>query len=62
MAFRLYEDPEDTFIDYEDKASYNFNQHGFLVVVTETGKRITFAPHAWHHIEDHPSRPPGFFA
>lgn len=61
MAFDLHEDAVGSISRFGDRASYSFNQAGLLVVVTDEGKRLTFAPHAWHHIEDQPKNPGGFY-
>jgi hypothetical protein len=54
MAFTLVDASGTNRIEFGDKASYSFNQAGFLVVVTEDGTRLTYAHGAWHHIEDTP--------
>ncbi len=54
MAFLVYQASDPTPTEYGDRASYSFNQAGYLVVVTEDGTRRTYSPHAWHHIEDKP--------
>jgi hypothetical protein len=54
MAFVLVEAPDGTRVEFGDRASYSFNQAGFLVVVTDDGKRLTYAHGAWHHLEDTP--------
>lgn len=54
MAFTLVQVPGDAPVQFGDGASYSFNQAGFLVIVTETGSRVTYAHGAWHHIEDVP--------
>lgn len=41
-------------VEFGDAASYSFNQAGFLVVVDDTGKRLTFSHVAWRHVEDVP--------
>ena len=53
MAFRLYEDGG-AVKEYGDRAAYSFNPSGLLVITTEDGTRLTFSPHAWHHLEDRP--------
>jgi hypothetical protein len=60
MAFLVYGSADGAPTEYGDRASYSFNQAGYLVVVMEDGTRHTFAPHAWHHIEDRP-KGGGFF-
>jgi hypothetical protein len=40
--------------EYGDRAAYSFNPSGLLVITTEDGTRLTFSPHAWHHLEDRP--------
>jgi hypothetical protein len=54
MAFTLVTSAGDS-LQFGDRASYAFNQAGFLVVVTDEGTRLTYAPSAWHHLEDRPS-------
>jgi hypothetical protein len=54
MAFQLHIDSDGATTEFGDKASYSFNQAGYLVVVTDDGTRLTYSPHAWHHIEDVP--------
>lgn len=54
MAFVLIEAPDGNRVEFGDRASYSFNQAGFLVVVTDDGKRLTYAHGAWHHLEDTP--------
>jgi len=54
MAFVLIEAPSGASVEFGDRASYSFNQAGFLVVVNDEGMRLTYAPGAWHHIEDTP--------
>jgi len=54
MAFTLVETPSGERVEFGDRASYSFNQAGFLVVVSEDGTRFTYAHTAWHHLEDHP--------
>ena len=53
MAFTLVEASGDH-LEFGDRASYSFNQAGFLVVVTDDGTRKTYAHAAWHHLEDRP--------
>jgi hypothetical protein len=60
MAFLVYDSAHAAPTEYGDRATYSFNQAGLLVVVTEDGTRRTFAPHAWHHIEDRPKGGGGF--
>lgn len=52
MAFKLYTDKEGSYDSYGDEADYTFNNAGLLVVNDGEGKRITFAPNVWHHLED----------
>jgi hypothetical protein len=54
MAFLVYENAGDSPVEYGDRASYSFNQAGYLVVVNDDGTRLTYSPSAWHHIEDRP--------
>ncbi len=54
MAFTLFEADGGTRVEFGDRASYSFNQAGFLVVVTDDGHRLTYSPVAWHHVEDTP--------
>lgn len=54
MTFLIYENTSDAPTEYGDRASYSFNQAGLLVVVADDGRRLTFSPAAWHHIEDRP--------
>jgi hypothetical protein len=54
MAFTLVDSSGANRTEFGDKASYSFNQAGFLVVVTDVGVRMTYAHGAWHHIEDTP--------
>ncbi len=54
MAFLVFDSADGAATEYGDRASYSFNQAGYLVVVLEDGTRVTFSPHAWHHIEDRP--------
>jgi hypothetical protein len=53
MAFTLH-DERGSVTEFGDRASYSFNQAGFLVVVNDDGTLLTFSPHAWHHLEDVP--------
>jgi hypothetical protein len=41
-------------IEFGDRASYSFNQAGFLVVIQDDGMRLTYTHSAWHHLEDTP--------
>ena len=61
MAFLIYESSDGSATEYGDRASYSFNQAGFLVVVNDDGTRLTYAHPAWHHIEDRPKGGAGFF-
>ena len=54
MAFLVYENSGDPPAEYGDRASYSLNQAGLLVVVAEDGRRLTYSPAAWHHLEDRP--------
>ena len=54
MAFTLVESPDGRRVEFDDRATYSFNQAGFLVVVTAEGVRMTYSPGAWHHLEDTP--------
>jgi hypothetical protein len=54
MAFIVYESASGAPTEFGDRASYSFNQAGFLVVVDDDGTRLTFSHTAWHHIEDRP--------
>ncbi|HET7736084.1 MAG TPA: hypothetical protein VFK52_08935 [Nocardioidaceae bacterium] len=54
MAFTLVESAGGNRIEFGDRASYSFNQAGFLVVLSDDGVRLTYAHGAWHHIEDVP--------
>jgi len=53
VAFTLVTSSGDS-LQFGDRASYSFNQAGFLVVVTDEGTRLTYAHGAWHHVEDTP--------
>jgi hypothetical protein len=53
MAFTLVTSAGDN-LQFGDRASYSFNQAGFLVVVNDEGMRLTYAHGAWHHVEDTP--------
>jgi hypothetical protein len=55
MAFQLYVDADAPPIEFGDRASYNFNTHGLLVVVADDGLRLTYSPQGWLRIEDPPS-------
>lgn len=55
MGFKLFTDAEVELVEFGDRSSYQFNAAGFLVVITDEGKRITFSPNAWSRIEDHPN-------
>ena len=54
MAFTLVEAPSGNRVEFGVRASYSFNQAGFLVVLTDEGVRLTYAHGAWHHLEDVP--------
>ena len=54
MTFVLVDAADGNTREFGDRASYSFNQAGFLVVITEDGTRLTYAHHAWHHLEDVP--------
>jgi hypothetical protein len=41
-------------------ASYRFDKHGLLVIADGKGKQLTYAPSAWHYIEED-ERPSGAF-
>jgi len=60
MAFLVYESADGAPTEYGDRASYSFNQSGFLVIVTDDGTRLTYAHQSWHHVEDRP-KGGGFF-
>ena len=59
MAFTLFTDTDtDTDggrVEFGDKASYNFNNAGLLVIIADDGLRLTYSPQAWAHIEDQPN-------
>jgi hypothetical protein len=55
MAFTLFTDADGGHVEFGDKASYNFNTAGLLVVVADDGMRLTYSPQAWHRIEDQPN-------
>jgi hypothetical protein len=55
MAFQLYTVADAPPVEFGDRASYNFNTHGLLVITTGDGKRLTYSPQAWLRIEDHPN-------
>ena len=54
MAFTLVEAPSGERVEFGDRASYSYNQSGFLVVVTDEGTRLTYGHAAWHRLEDRP--------
>ncbi len=54
MAFVVYESEGGAPIQFGDRASYSFNQAGFLVIVNDDGTRLTYSHGAWHHVEDRP--------
>lgn len=54
MAFVVYESAGGAPIEFGDRASYSFNQAGFLVIVNDDGTRLTYSHTAWHHVEDRP--------
>lgn len=53
MAFTLVE-ADGGRVAFGDGASYSFNQAGFLVVVDDSGTRLTYSHVAWRHVEDVP--------
>jgi hypothetical protein len=55
MGFQLYTDADDAPREFGDRAAYNFNNHGLLVITSDDGRRLTFSPHAWLRIEDQPN-------
>ncbi len=55
MAFQLFVDDDSAPLEFGDRASYNFNTHGLLVIVADDGRRLTYSPHGWRRIEDQPN-------
>lgn len=55
MAFQLFVENGAPPVEFGDRASYNFNTHGLLVIVADDGLRLTYSPHGWLRIEDHPN-------
>lgn len=55
MAFQLFVENDAAPIEFGDRASYNFNTHGLLVIVADNGLRLTYSPHGWQRIEDQPN-------
>jgi hypothetical protein len=55
MSFQLFVDAGEAPIEFGDRAAYNFNNHGLLVITAGDGKRLTYSPMAWLRIEDQPN-------
>ena len=59
MAFKLFTDSHadapSGVVEFGDRASYNFNTAGLLVVTADDGTRLTYSPVAWTRIEDKPN-------
>jgi hypothetical protein len=55
MGFQLFVDADAPPIEFGDRASYNFNNHGLLVITDDNGKRLTYSPMGWVRIEDQPN-------
>lgn len=52
MGFHLFIDADAPPVEFGDRAAYNFNTHGLLVITADDGKRMTYSPQAWLRIED----------
>jgi hypothetical protein len=55
MGFQLFVDSDAVPVEFGDRASYNFNNHGLLVITADDGRRLTYSPQAWLRIEDQPN-------
>lgn len=45
-------DDDGSYEHFHGDAKYRFNDHGWLVVTTEEGRRRTYGPMGWRYVEE----------